>query len=185
MTSKKYTSKKSSGKKRTPSGFILYKNTNRLNPHDASKRYKLETEDVRIAFERQAEMIRLRSESNYFSLDEKFYKNVYAQMSSITQMKNVSYTKHNLKDPHKMMLLTEIPQLESTLNFVNMDANFYKNSDAAMQLIAQERTVPLSNNSFKDSTSTVSIAENKNAFCVGSNSIGIASNVYYMEMLDK
>ncbi|CAG8736666.1 20469_t:CDS:1, partial [Racocetra persica] len=166
MTSKKYTSKKAPSNKRTPNGFILYKNTNRLSPHVASKKYNLETKDVRMAFERQAEMMRLGSVSNFINPDAKFYKNIYAQMSSIAQKKAVPHHDDGFKDPHDMKLIAEMMQLESKLNFVNLDANFYKNAYAPMSLTAQKKAVSLSNNSSKDPSSTELIAENKIALCV-------------------
>ncbi|CAG8732769.1 15710_t:CDS:1 [Dentiscutata erythropus] len=62
-------------KKRAPSGFILYKNQNKLNPSNAKVAYENETEDVRIAFERQAEMLRFGADSNFINLDKRSFIN--------------------------------------------------------------------------------------------------------------
>ncbi|RIB26030.1 hypothetical protein C2G38_2164511 [Gigaspora rosea] len=60
-------------KKRTPSSFILYKNKYNLSPRVAKQKYNQETEEVRIAFDRQAEMLRLKSTSKFINLDATFF----------------------------------------------------------------------------------------------------------------
>ncbi|KAF0392554.1 hypothetical protein F8M41_010503 [Gigaspora margarita] len=56
-------------KKRTPSSFILYKNKYNLSPQVARQKYKQEPEEVRIAFDRQAEILRFKSTSKFINLD--------------------------------------------------------------------------------------------------------------------
>ncbi|CAG8629592.1 946_t:CDS:1, partial [Dentiscutata heterogama] len=72
MISKRAHLYKRAVKKRVPSDFILYKNQNKLNPNQAKEAYRNLTKDVRIAFERQAEMLRLEADSNFIVLDETF-----------------------------------------------------------------------------------------------------------------
>ena len=72
-------------KKRAPNGFILYKNQNKLNPTQAQLAYKMETEDVRIAFERQAEMLRFGADSNFIVLDTTFFKDTSEQVDDTNE----------------------------------------------------------------------------------------------------
>ncbi|CAG8721568.1 11379_t:CDS:1, partial [Racocetra fulgida] len=51
------------GKKRTPSGFLIYKNKHKFHPYAAKKAYYKEPMHVRLAYDKYAEIIRVYSRS--------------------------------------------------------------------------------------------------------------------------
>ncbi|CAG8533582.1 13522_t:CDS:1 [Dentiscutata heterogama] len=66
---------KKNSTRRSPSSFILYKNENKFNPSVAKQNYENVAKEVRRAYERRAEMMRLNTTSIFINLGKKDFIN--------------------------------------------------------------------------------------------------------------